>query len=100
VLEGELMVGERACPSGTLIVLEVGAAFGPLIAGPRGALLFETWAGDPAPVPADKDRNQALLRERGIERLPPPTIVRPAPAPRGRDREPHVRVRISGTDGR
>jgi len=88
VLEGELMVGDRACPSGTLIVLEVGAAFGPLIAGERGALLFETWAGDPAPVPADKDGYYALLRDRGIERLTPPAIVRPPTAPRGRDREP------------
>src|SRR5712691_6093822 len=45
VLEGELLVGERRCPPGTLIVLELGAAFGPLIAGASGALLFETWAG-------------------------------------------------------
>src|SRR5260370_38694348 len=29
VLEGELMVGDRRCPPGTLIVLEVGAKFGP-----------------------------------------------------------------------
>ena len=50
VLEGELMVGDRRCPPGTLIVLEVGAKFGPLIAGEQGALLFETWAGDPRPV--------------------------------------------------
>jgi hypothetical protein len=37
--------------SGTLLVLEKGAVFGPLIAGPDGAMLFETWAGDPRPVP-------------------------------------------------
>src|SRR5207245_2925237 len=30
VLDGELMVGDRHCPPGTLIVLEVGAKFGPL----------------------------------------------------------------------
>src|SRR5215468_5899226 len=88
VLEGDLLVGERPCPAGTLIVLELGAVFGPLVAGERGALLFETWAGDPAPVPADKAGYHALLRERGIERLPPPKIVRPATAPGGRDREP------------
>jgi hypothetical protein len=88
VLEGELTVGDRRCPPGTLIVLELGAVFGPLVAGPDGALLFETWAGDPAPVPADKDGYLALLRERGIERLPPPRIVRPASAPRGRDADP------------
>ena len=33
VLEGELLVGDRFCPRGTLVVLEVGAKFGPLIAG-------------------------------------------------------------------
>src|SRR5262249_656921 len=54
VLEGELLVGERRCAPGTLIVLEVGAKFGPLIAGERGALLFEVWMGNPRPVPGDK----------------------------------------------
>jgi hypothetical protein len=80
VLEGELSIGERNCPRGTLIVLEHGAAFGPLTAGDRGALLFETWAGDPAPVPADKEGYYALLQERGITRLPPPKIQRPTSA--------------------
>jgi hypothetical protein len=88
VLDGELTIGDRRCPAGTLVVLEHGAVFGPLVAGERGALLFETWAGDPAPVPADKAGYQALLRERGIERLAPPTIIRPASAPGGRDRDP------------
>jgi hypothetical protein len=88
VLEGDLSVGERHCPAGTLIVLEMGAVFGPLVAGARGALLFETWAGDPAPVPADKEGYLALLRGRGIERLAPPKIVRPATAPAGRDEPP------------
>ena len=88
VLEGEITVGERRCPPGTLIVLERGAVFGPLVAGEAGALLFETWAGDPAPVPADKAGYYALLRERGIERLPPPTITRPPTAPGRHDREP------------
>jgi len=81
VLEGELLVGDRGCPAGTLIVLEVGATFGPLIAGDEGALLFEVWMGDPAPVPANKEEYYALLRERGIERLQPPKIERPATAP-------------------
>ena len=88
VLEGDLTIGDRRCAAGTLAVLELGATFGPLVAGERGALLFEMWAGDPAPVPADKDGYRALLRERGIERLPPPPIVRPATAPRRRDDEP------------
>ncbi|MEW6268181.1 MAG: hypothetical protein AB1689_02645, partial [Thermodesulfobacteriota bacterium] len=70
VLEGELAVGDRACGPGTLIVLEQGAAFGPLVAGSRGALLFGTWACDPRPVPADPEGYARLLAERGIEKLP------------------------------
>lgn len=85
VLEGELQVGERRCPPGTLIVLELGASFGPLIAGPAGALLFETWAGNPRPVPADKEEYYALLAARGIERLPNPTFTKPATAPKRPD---------------
>jgi hypothetical protein len=87
VLEGELAVGERVCRPGTLVVLERGATFGPLVAGAAGALLLETWAGDPAPVPEDRDAYHALLRGRGIEPLPRPAIVRPPSAPR-RDDEP------------
>ena len=85
VLEGELLVGDRPCPPGTLIVLELGAAFGPLIAGPAGALLFETWAGDPRPVPADKDGYYALLQQRGIVRLPNPPFTKPVTAPKQPD---------------
>ena len=81
VLEGELRVGERVCRPGTLIVLELGATFGPLIAGPAGALLFETWAGDPRPVPADKAEYHALLESKGIVRLPNPRFTKPVTAP-------------------
>ena len=79
VLEGELMVGDRRCAPGTLIVLEVGAKFGPLIAGEQGALLFEVWMGDPRPVPDDKEKYYALLKEKGIVRLPNPPIKKHAP---------------------
>jgi hypothetical protein len=81
VLEGELLVGERRCPPGTLIVLEVGAKFGPLVAGDGGALLFEVWMGDPRPVPDDKEAYYALLKAKGIVRLPNPAFRKPATAP-------------------
>jgi hypothetical protein len=81
VLEGELLVGDRRCLPGTLIVLDVGAKFGPLIAGESGALLFEVWMGDPRPVPDDKEKYYALLKEKGIVRLPNPPIKKPATAP-------------------
>jgi hypothetical protein len=82
VLEGDLLVGDRQCPAGTLIVLELGAAFGPLIAGDNGALLFETWAGDPRPVPADKAGYYALLEQKGVVRLPNPRFTKPDTAPK------------------
>ena len=78
VTDGQLTVGDRACGPGTLLVLEKGAVFGPLIAGPAGAMLFETWAGDPRPVPADKEGYARLLAERGIVKLPNPKFERPA----------------------
>ena len=85
VLDGELIVGERSCLPGTMIVLEVGAKFGPLIAGERGALLFEVWMGDPRPVPDDKQQYYALLQQKGIVRLPNPRIDKPATAPQDAD---------------
>jgi len=82
VLEGVLMVGEYRCPRGTLIVLEEGAAFGPLFADEtEGCLLFECWLDDLTPVPADKDGYHKLLESRGIVRLPNPTFVPPMSAP-------------------
>jgi hypothetical protein len=85
VLEGELRVGERRCAPGTLVVLELGASFGPLVAGEQGALLLEVWMGDPRPVPGNKEEYHALLRAKGIVRLPNPPIVKPETAPRHAD---------------
>ena len=81
ILEGELTVGERVCTPGTLVVLERGASFGPLIAGPEGTTFLETYTGDVTPVPVDKDEYQRLLAARGIVRLPNPEFERPAFAP-------------------
>lgn len=88
VMEGELSVGledgsARHCGPGTLVVLEEGAVFGPLVAGPEGCLLFETWGRDVTPVPADKEGYYRMLAERGIERLPNPEFERPPGAPEG-----------------
>ena len=85
VVQGDLMVAERSCRAGTLIVLELGAKFGPLIAGDHGALLLEVWMGDPRPVPDDKEKYHALLKEKGIVRLPNPKFEKPATAPKQAD---------------
>ena len=47
VLEGEVSFGDRSCPAGTHIELPLGAAFGPVVAGPQGAVMFEVMMGDP-----------------------------------------------------
>lgn len=81
IIEGEVTISGHHCPPGTLIVLEEGAEFGPIIAGPNGCKLLEHYFGDPMPVPKDKDEYHALLAERGIERLPNPRYTLPADAP-------------------
>jgi hypothetical protein len=77
VLEGEIRVGDELCTAGTNLVLEEGAAFGPIEAGPDGALMLEVMMGDPRAVPADRDGFEALCAQRGITPLPNPPIQAP-----------------------
>ena len=77
VLEGEIIVGDERCGPGTNIVLEHGAAFGPIEAGADGALLLEIMMGDPRSVPADPQGFAELLAHRGITPLPNPPIQAP-----------------------
>jgi hypothetical protein len=84
VLSGSVTIGAVECSRGMLVVLEQGAIFGPLVAGPDGTDLLEFYAGDPTPVPADPEGFAALLDERGIlpvDGLPaaPPPSTPPAP---------------------
>jgi hypothetical protein len=77
VLDGEITVGDTRCGPGTNIVLEQGAVFGPIEAGPAGALLLEIMMGDPRAEPDDPSAFAALLAERGITPLPNPPISAP-----------------------
>jgi hypothetical protein len=70
VLNGSVTVGEVECPPATLVVLEKGAVFGPLVAGPEGTDLLEFYAGDTTPIPEDPDAFEALLRARDIVPVP------------------------------
>jgi len=72
ILEGSLAVGDVDCRPGTMILLEHGATFGPLVAGPLGTTLLEFYTGDPRPVSTDPAGYEALLAERGIVSLPHP----------------------------
>jgi hypothetical protein len=74
VLDGELWVGDRRCPTGTHIELPLGAAFGPLRAGPAGATLFEVMLGDPRSWGDRSELFDAALAEHGVEPLPDPEV--------------------------
>ena len=78
VLEGEVTFGERRCPAGTHIELPLGAAFGPVVAGPEGAVMFEVMMGDPRSWGDDPEAFEAALAAQGAEALPDPPLEFPA----------------------
>ncbi len=88
VVAGEVTVGERICSAGTHITLEQGAVFGPIIAGPEGATLYEIMCGDPRAIPTDHDGFARLLEERGIVALPNPPVPWPDWLQRRTDGDP------------
>ena len=77
VIEGDVMCGDVHCPAGTHIALDQGDTFGPFIAGPNGATLFEIMMGDPRSFPADLEGFDKLLAEHGAKQLPNPPIDMP-----------------------
>lgn len=72
VLEGEIIVDGRRCPAGTILVLEQGTPFGPVVAGAQGAVLFEVFDGETGHVAEDPEGFLRLCAERGIETLAEP----------------------------
>jgi hypothetical protein len=77
VLDGEMSCGDRRCPAGTHIELPYGAAFGPFVAGPEGAVLFEVMMGDPRGWGDDPDAFARVLAAHGAEPLPDPPLELP-----------------------
>ena len=71
ILEGEVTIGDRSCPPGTLVVLEKDTFFGPLIAGPQGCTFLESYAGDVASVHEDEESYQQMLAARGVVPVTP-----------------------------
>jgi hypothetical protein len=70
VTKGSLHIGDVECTPGMMVLLEHGASFGPLVAGPDGAQLIEFYTGDITPVPADPEGYEQLLASEGIVRVP------------------------------
>jgi hypothetical protein len=66
VLDGSVAIGDVACVAGNVVLLEKGAVFGPLVAGPDGTEMLEFYTGDPTAFPADPTSFADLLGERGI----------------------------------
>ncbi len=77
VLQGEVVFGDRRCPAGTHVVLPLGAAFGPIVAGAEGAVLFEVMLGDPRSWGEDPEAFHRALADRGAEPLPDPPLEYP-----------------------
>lgn len=78
VLQGEVTIGDRRCPAGTHVELPFGAAFGPIVAGPEGATMFEVMLGDPRSWGDDPEGYERALAEHGAEALPDPPLEYPA----------------------
>jgi hypothetical protein len=78
VIEGELLCDGRPCPKGTHIELPTGAAFGPFVAGPLGAVLFEVMMGDPRSWGDDAVAFDRTLAAHGATAMPDPPLEFPA----------------------
>jgi hypothetical protein len=77
VIEGDVMCGDVHCPAGTHIALDQGDTFGPFVAGPNGATMFEVMMGDPRSFPGDLEAYEKFLADQGVEQLPNPPIDMP-----------------------
>jgi hypothetical protein len=77
VTDGSMTVDGVVCTKGMHIVLEVGAAAGPMIAGPDGVEVFEIMMGDPKSWSNDQAAFETLLAEQGYKELPVPPIKLP-----------------------
>lgn len=78
VLEGECWIGDTHCPAGTHVELPFGAAFGPIVAGDQGAVMFEVMLGDPRSWGDRPEAFQEALDARGATALPDPPLSFPA----------------------
>lgn len=77
VISGSCTYGDIECPAGTHIELPEGAAFGPCVAGPDGAVFFEVMLGDPRSWGDQPELFDAALEAHGATALPDPPIEFP-----------------------
>jgi hypothetical protein len=83
IIEGDVTVGDQNWPAGTVAILEQGTLFGPLVAGPNGALLFEMFTGRADRSGQDRTGYDELLHASNTIELPNPAFTLPPLRPRG-----------------
>ena len=69
LIEGEFWSGDTLCKAPAVLVLEKGAKFGPVVAGPAGAVLLEVFLGPTPSTPTDLPGYHRLLEEKGVKLL-------------------------------
>lgn len=77
VLEGSCTIGDRECGPGTHVELPYGAAFGPIVAGEDGVVMFEVMMGDPRSWGDRPEAFEEALQRRGATALPHPEFRPP-----------------------
>ncbi len=77
VLDGSITIGGTPCPAGTHVELPNGAAFGPIVAGPDGATMYEVMMGDPRSWGDRPEAFQEALAAQGAEALADPALEYP-----------------------
>ena len=80
VIDGGFFIDDVWCPKGTVVVLEPGTYFGPLVAGPEGAELLESFPGIGVRAGQDRTGWDERAKALGVEPLPDPPFNPPVKA--------------------
>jgi hypothetical protein len=76
-MDGGAWFGDHWCPKGSHIELPFGAAFGPIVAGDEGAVMYEIMIGDPRSWGDEPEQFERALSEHGAEPLPDEPVEYP-----------------------
>lgn len=74
ILDGSVRIGDTDCRPGHTVLLEHGAIFGPIVAGPDGTRLLEFYNGDGRPFSVDPEGYEQLLASLDITPLGIPSF--------------------------
>jgi hypothetical protein len=74
VLDGDARIGDRRCTRGTHVHVPLGAAFGPIVAGPQGLTCWEVSFGEFGGWGDQPELYARAIAELGVTPLPDPPI--------------------------